>query len=68
MVLVKDKASNNAPVIHIGPHKTGSTAIQQYSKVFYPDLALDKKMPWKYLKPNVKPLRTKLNFQHMLYS
>ena len=40
-------------VIHIGPHKTGTTAIQHYSKVLHLELASDKyEMPWMHLKNN----------------
>ena len=44
-----NKAAN--AVIHIGPHKTGTTSIQEYSKVLYPELIADNyEMPWKHLK------------------
>ena len=56
-----NKAAN--AVIHIGPHKTGTTAIQHYSKVLYPELVLDKyEMPWKHLKQNVKPWENQVEF------
>ncbi len=38
-------------VIHIGPYKTGTTAIQQYSRELVHELAKDNyEMPWAYLK------------------
>ena len=59
---VKANKAANA-VIHIGPHKTGTTAIQHYSKVLYPELVLDKyEMPWKHLKQNVKPWENQVEF------
>ena len=62
MVAAEGNKAANA-VIHIGPHKTGTTAIQHYSKVLYPELVLDKyEMPWKHLKQNVKPWENQVQF------
>ena len=50
-------------VIHVGPYKTGSSAIQHYSKVLHLELASDKyEMPWKHLKQNVNPWENQVNF------
>ena len=52
---VNDHSNQQTPttfaVIHVGPYKTGTTAIQQYSADLVKELAKDNyEMPWAYLK------------------